>query len=212
MIHTQHQIKTPCRTSSTTAPRPHIERVPQTDPSISSLACATSVSTYAPATAQILSRVEFALSLSSCACSVQSRKQPSLPVSYDQLQTVHSPRIHCIGGCIADVYNLQTNHTKLLHAVHDISCRTLHKLGANPSSGQRNNHVKHKLATRMPYEIRAPMQKTMLVKHTILETCARAIGDNTSVQRKTNKETLKKKRKRNDTCRWLIVWVLTETN
>ena len=86
-----HATNTPCRTPSAIAPRPRTDST-AIDSIISTLACATSVSTYAPATAQILIRVEYAMSLSSCACSVQSYKKPFLPVSHDQLHTAHSAR------------------------------------------------------------------------------------------------------------------------
>ena len=56
-----HATNTPCRPPSTIAPRPRTKRVLIIDPGISSLACATSVPTFAPATAQ-----------NSCSCQIRA--------------------------------------------------------------------------------------------------------------------------------------------
>ena len=139
-----------------------------------SLAYATTLSTYARAAARIRHKSNSRWFSRAAREFLAIAQQNNVSVPYDQLHTADplfhhimcTMRNHCVGGCIAIMYNLQTQHNKQFHAIQNNSCRTSQKLGANPSDGQRSNHVKQKVATRMPYEVHAQMQKlTMLVKH-----------------------------------------------
>ena len=110
-------------------------------------------------------------------------QETNLSTPYDQLHTahphvhVHNAHIHCVDGCNANAYNLQTQHNKQFHVIQNNSYRTSQKLGANPSDGQRNNHVKQKIATCMTHEIRAQMQKNHSGQaQQNLEPCALACG------------------------------------
>ena len=82
----------------------------------------------------------------------------------------------------ANAYNLKTNHTKLLHAVQNISCRTFHKLCANPS----DRETEHKVTTCMPYKNTCPHATVTIVfghkrilKHAHAQldvSCANSVG------------------------------------
>ena len=141
-------------------------------------------------------------------------------VPYDQLFAAHphvhnmmyTVRIHCVDGCIAKcVQNSKTNPSQQTtarlrrHLLH-----TFAKLGAYPSDGQRSHHVRQKMATCVPFEVRAHMQKSpFLVKQKRFLNQARTLWITTLDKRKHLRNTM---REITNMCRLLIAWVVTETN
>ena len=187
-----HATNTPCRTPSAIAPRPRTEST-AIDSIISTLACATSVPTCAPATAQILTRVEFAMSLSSCACSVQSCKTPFLPASHDQLHTAHSARpLHRWMHRRRVQPPIQPHRTFASRSRYIL--QNVAQFGPKPvvwSTEQSchtqngNTHAVRNSCTHATVTIVFGHNRFLIHAHAHLD-------ENTSVKRKTNKETLNK--------------------
>ena len=100
--------------------------------------------------------------------SFEITQETNLSTPYDQLHAAH-PHVHvhnahkCASTALMVASPMCTT-SKPITTNHFMPFKTIlaeprKKLGANPSDGQRNNHVKQKVATCMTHEIRAQMQK-----------------------------------------------------